>query len=119
MTYSQDFRRKVLAIKEDEQLSFSEVAERFKVSRDTVFRWSKNIIAKTKRNKPATKIDMELLKLDVMQYPDAYLYERAKRLQVSRNCVYFALRRLKVVYKKNSKSSQGMSRKTLCFLPAN
>ena len=89
------------------------------MSRDTVFRWSKNIIAKAKRNKPATKITMEALKLDVSHYPDAYLHERAKRLHVSRNCVYFALRRLKVVYKKNSAASQGQSRKAHYFLSAN
>lgn len=116
MTYSRDFRNKVLTIKEQENLSFSQVSKRFGVARDTVFRWSKNIVAKTKRNKPATKIDMEALQRDIETYPDAYQYERAERLQVSRNCVYFALKRLKVTYKKNSGASQSGSRKALYIL---
>ncbi len=33
---------------------------------------------KMKRNKPASKIDMEVLREDIRSYPDAYLYERAE-----------------------------------------
>lgn len=62
MRYSRDFREKVLTIKDQENLSFSQVAERFGVAWDTVFRWSKNIEAKNKRIKPATKMDMEAFK---------------------------------------------------------
>lgn len=119
MTYSIDFRRKVLLIKQKEDLSLSEVAQRFDIARDTVFRWSKNIVLKIKRNKPALKIDMDALKRDVENYPDAYQYERAERLHVSRNCVHFALKRLKVSYKKNFAASQSKSRKTIYILPTN
>lgn len=65
MTYSRDFRKKVLTIREKENLSMAKVAKRFSVSLASVLRWSKNLEAKTKRNKPATKIDMEALKRDV------------------------------------------------------
>ena len=117
MTYSRDFRNKVLTIKKQEDLSFSQVAQRFGVSRDTVFRWSKNIAAKTKRIKPATKIDMETLKRDVELYPDAYQHERAIRLKVSKAAIWYALKRLQVTYKKNSTASQGGSRKACYILP--
>ena len=56
MTYSRDFRNKVLAVKEKENLSMALVAKRFGISLKSVFRWSKNIEAKTTRHKPATKI---------------------------------------------------------------
>ncbi len=116
MTYSRDFRNKVLSVRAKENLSMAKIAKRFGISLKSVLRWSKNIESITKRNKPATKIDMEALKRDVEQYPDAYQYERAERLNVSEGCVFHALKRLGVTYKKNSKSPQGGQRKTLCFL---
>jgi len=111
MTYSRDFRDKVFNIKEQEDLSFTQVAKRFGIARDTVFRWSKNIIAKTKRIKPSTKIDMEVLKGDIELYPEAYQYERAARLKVSKAGIWYALKRLHITYKKNSTASQSRSRK--------
>lgn len=116
MTYSRDFRSKVIATREKEKLSMAEAAKRFDVGVASIMRWSKNIDSKLTRNKPATKIDMEALKRDVEQYPDAYQYERAQRLNVSNNCVGCALKRLNVTYKKNTAASKSGSRKTLCFL---
>lgn len=116
MTYSRDFRSKVLAVRDIENLSMAKVATRFGIGLKSVLRWSKSIEAIKKRNKPATKIDMEALKSDVEQYPDAYQAERAKRLGVSESCVQFALRRLNVTYKKNSATPQSGPRKTLCIL---
>lgn len=54
---------------------------------------------------------MELLINDIKERPDAYNYERAKRLDVSVSCVYWALKRLGVSYKKNVKSSESRRRK--------
>jgi hypothetical protein len=51
MTYSLDFRLKVLEIKKEEGLSLSGVAARFKISRNTVFKWSKNILCRAPRYK--------------------------------------------------------------------
>ncbi|SFM19287.1 transposase [Nitrosomonas communis] len=64
-------------------------------------RWIKTPGPKTTRNKPATKIDMEILAQDVKNYPDAYQYERAKRLGVSTQDINHALKRLGVAYKKS------------------
>lgn len=116
MTYSRDFRSKVLAVREQEKLSMAKIAKRFGIALTSVMRWSNNIESIKKRNKPATKIDMEALKRDITQYPDAYQYERAQRLSVSEGCVFHALKRLGITYKKNSAASQGNSRKTCCFL---
>jgi len=106
-----------LFIKKKESLSFAKVAKRFGIGIASIVRWTENIESKKTRNKPATKIDMEALKRDIEAYPDAYQYERANRLNVSRMGISHALKRLGVTYKKNPKSSTSQSRKTICFLP--
>ncbi|SDW39679.1 transposase [Nitrosomonas communis] len=77
MTYPISFRRKVLSIREKENLSIAQVAKRFCVGIASVTRWLKTPDPKTTRNKPATKINMEILAQDVKNYLDAYQYERA------------------------------------------
>ena len=112
MTYSVDFRRKVLEVKKKEGLSFEETSKRFCVGKNTIFLWSKKIDPIQKRNSKARKIDMESLKKDIDQYPDAYHHERAQRLSVSKNGIWWAMKRLNVTYKKNSLSSESRRRKT-------
>jgi transposase len=121
MTYDIDMRRKVLSIRDNEGLSFVEAGKRFGISKQTVYNWSKRLAPKRTRNKPAgvaPKIDMEALSRDVSAYPDAYQYERARRLNVSPRCVGYALKRLGVSYKKNPQSSKSGSRKAVYLLPA-
>ena len=77
MTYPISFRRKVLSVREKENLSIAQVARRFCVGVASVTRWIKTPDPKTTRNKPATKIDMEILAQDVKDHPYAYQYERA------------------------------------------
>ena len=117
MTYSIDYRRKVLKVKEAEDLTFMEASTRFGVGINSIVRWSKKLEPQRTRDKPATKINMEALKQDVEAYPDAYQYERAQRLNVSPNCVHFALKRLHVTYKKKLTPPQGSSRKAVYLLP--
>ena len=117
MSYAIKFRCQVLKVREDEGLSFSKVAERFGISKQSVYNWSVRLEEKRKRFKPATKIDMAALSEDIRQYPDGYIYERAFRLQVSISCVWKALKRLGVTSKKNPSTSQGGYGKTLCLLP--
>lgn len=105
MTYSLDFRKKVLKIRAEEGLSIEEVAIRFGIGKASVMRWLINIEPNKKRNKPATKIDMEALKKDVEANPDSYQYERAARFNVSKTGIRSALIRLKLTYKKNMESS--------------
>ena len=82
MTYSTEFRRKVLDIKEQENLTAEETAKRFGIGITNFSRWKKQLEPKRTRNKPATKIDRETLKRDVELYPDADHYERAIRFKV-------------------------------------
>ena len=116
MTYSYDFREKVLKTKAKEGLGFGEVAARFCVGIASVVRWSKKLESQKTRHKPATKVDMEALKKDIEAYPDAYQYERSERLGVTQSAIWYALQRLGVTYKKNPSASQSKSRKTLCLL---
>lgn len=117
MTYSLDFRQRVLKIKAEERLSMSEVADRFGIGVASVMRWSKSIEPKTVRQRPAIKLDMEALKKDVELYPDAYLKERASRFNVTHMSIWFALKRLNVTCKKNSTAPQSRSRKKFYVLP--
>jgi transposase len=112
MTYSLDFRKKVLLIRSKERLTFQVVADRFDVGIASVVRWCQKLEPQTTRDKPATKIDMAALVLDVKNYPDGYHHERSERLGVSIRCVGFALHRLGVTYKKSLAASEGGRRQT-------
>lgn len=105
MTYPQRFREQVLKIREQEQLSYEETAKRLGVGIASIVRWTKRIEPKLKRNKGATKIDMQALAQDVKAHPDAYQYERARRFGVSQRGIGGALQRLKLSRKKNTAAS--------------
>ena len=100
MTYSIDFRQHVLAYKDKHNLTFEKTSEHFAISLRTLFRWHDNITPCTTRQKPATKLDMDILKQDVEAHPDDYQWERAKRLNVGQPAIHYALKRLKISYKK-------------------
>ena len=117
--YSLDFRKHALAIGQKEGLSLRQLAARFGVAVGTIVKWKKNLTPCLKRNKKPTKISHERLLEDVKMYPDSYQYERAERLGVSCSCIQFALKRLKVTYKKNSESSKSGCRKAIWVLPEN
>ena len=102
MTYPLAFRQHVLRVKKQENLTYLETAERFRVGIASLMRWAKRIEPCMKRNKPATKINRQALEQDVQQYPDAYQYERAKRLGVSKSGVWWALKRLGICRKKDA-----------------
>ncbi len=63
-------------------------------------RWTKRLGPCRSRNKPAVKIDMDLLERDAELYPDAYQYERAERFGCSRRGMGEALKRLGISRKK-------------------
>ena len=96
MTYSIDFRKKVLAIKEQEHLTFSAVSKRFGVGQASVVRWSQDIEPKRTRNQPTTKLHWETLVQDVKEPPDSYQYERAARVGVSPPGLADAFKPLKI-----------------------
>ncbi len=100
MTYSLNFRRKVHSFRKKEGLTIEQVVLHFGVDVASVTRWLNKLEPAKGRNKPATRIDMAALARDVETYPDAYQYERAKRLGVSERGIGHALRRMGVTYKK-------------------
>jgi transposase len=72
MTYSIDFRRKILSIRQKEDLAIAEVVTRFGVGIATVVRWLKRLEPHRTRYKPPTKIDRIALARDVREYLPAY-----------------------------------------------
>ena len=112
MCYSLDFRQKVLSVRAKDNLTLATTAKRFDVGIASISRWLKRIEVKPTRNKPAVKINMQRLQEDLDAYADSYYFERAKRLNVSTSCVFYAIKRLGVSYKKNSTTSKGKQRKT-------
>ena len=106
MTYSVDFRRKVLEIKERDGLSIEEAAVRFGVGQAGVFRWTKRPEPCRTRNKPSVKIDRDCLIRDAEKYPDAYQHERAERLGCSQRGISDALKRSGISRKKNASASE-------------
>ena len=106
MTYSLDFRRKVLAVRRRDKLSFEAVAKLFSVGKQSVYNWSKRLEAKQTRDRPSTQIKLDAVKQDTTQYPDSYIYERAQRLGMSTSGVHRALKRLGYTYKKNSQAPE-------------
>jgi len=110
MTYSIDFRKKVLSVREQEGLSIEETADRFSIGSASITRWIKEIKPKRTRIKVRTKLPLDVLQADREKYPDSYNYERAKRLGVGETTVWQALCALKLTYKKNFKTSNRRSR---------
>ena len=113
MSHSVKFRRHVLAVKEREQLSFNQVAERFCVGVASVKRWSKRLEPKPYSPRKNRKIDLDALRADVCAYPDAYQYERAARFGVCPKAIWQALRKLGVTYKKSAQTSKSGRRQTV------
>ena len=102
--YSLDFRKRVFVIKDKENLTFAATSKRFGIGMTTLFAWQKRLEPKTKRKKPATKIDMTALRRDVHKNPDRFQWERAEDYNVSAWAIGKALRRLNLSLKKNSVS---------------
>ncbi len=78
MTYSLDFRKKVLLIRSTENLSFAKTEKRFGVSINSIFLWSKRLEAKRTKNRPA-----------ILGNPKYSLYKATSFLFVI--CVYFGV----------------------------
>ncbi len=106
MTYPLKFRQHVLAIKEQEKLTYAQTATRFCIGTASLMRWAKRIEPCLTRDKPASKIARAALILDVETYPDASQYERAQRMGVSARGICHALKRAGFSYKKNILSSK-------------
>ena len=115
MTYGLDFRRKVLSVRQKEDLTIGEVASRFNVGIASVVRWLKEVHPKASGSRDR-KIDLSALSADVRDNPDAYQHERAARFGVATSSMNVALKKLGVRYKKNAGAPSSKRRKT-AYLP--
>ncbi len=86
---------------ESKGLSLAESAERFGVGIASIMRWKKNPEPTLKRNKPATKIDMDGLAKDIEENPDSFLHERAAKFSDSPSGMGSAIKRLGCSRKKS------------------
>jgi transposase len=90
--YNLDDRQRVMKVKAREGLTYPETRHRFGVGMRTLFKWNKKIEPQRRRNKPATKIDMEALRRDVVNHPHQYQYERAQMFGVSTTAIFYGLK---------------------------
>ena len=78
MSYSVDSRKRVVNYIESGG-SKSEAARRFEVSRKTVYNWlALDDLSPKPQPKHTRKVDKQVLKRHVQEYPDAILSERAQ-----------------------------------------
>ena len=103
MTYPACYRKKVLAYKNGHNLSVRETAKYFKIGINSVVRWEKKPEPAKTKSRPSIKISAEALQKDVEDYPDDFLYERARRFRVTAVGIHLALKRLKLSRKKTLK----------------
>lgn len=104
MTYSIDFRKKVLSHIES-GASIESTSALFSIGTTTIKNW-KRLKAKTGQlagsGRPPTpyKIDSDKLRVYLKEHPDAYLNEIALHFKVTAPAIHAALKRLKITRKK-------------------
>ncbi|WP_269748292.1 IS630 transposase-related protein [Alteromonas mediterranea] len=69
-----------------------------------------------KRDKPASKVNMDLFKKDIEEFPDDYQWERAKRLNAMQPAIHYALKCLNISYKKTLKHPKACADKQMAFI---
>ena len=118
MSYSYQFIKKIIKLLEEGH-SYRKLSSRFKIGVTSIRNWKKGILPKGKRNRPNTKLDLELLKKDVEKYADSYHHERAERLGVKKSCIGDNLKKLNITYKKNSNTSKSRRRQAIIIQDKN
>ena len=108
MTYSADFRTQVIKSVKNKDMSIRQACTFYNVSKTALQRWLRNPSIKQTRDKSPTKIPNEALLKDVEQYPDDYLYERARRFNCSKTGMHTALKRLGISQKKDLRASKSL-----------
>ena len=103
MSHSIDLRRRVLAYVEGGG-SKAEAARLYKVGRTRIYEWLKhkdNLSPQKPGPKGSHKIDLDRLRNQIRQKPDATLHELAIHHKVHYSTIHYALKRLNVTRKKN------------------
>ncbi|WP_063656987.1 IS630 transposase-related protein [Candidatus Arsenophonus triatominarum] len=97
MSYTIDFRRKVISVRKAEGLTIRETAKQFRIGKASLVRWLKR--PEPKNSTPRKrKLDKNALAKDVEQYPDAYQKERAERFGVCKKTIWQSLKKLGLTY---------------------
>jgi transposase len=104
MAYDKKFRKQAIAYK-DGGHTFKELEEVFGIDSGRYYRW-KELLETTgsledkKVCERKRKIDKDELKKALEEKPDIYLYELAKLFDCTVQAVFYALRKMKITYKK-------------------
>ncbi|GHV40731.1 hypothetical protein FACS1894187_21900 [Synergistales bacterium] len=105
MTYDKKFRERAIAYK-DGGHTFEELNEAFGIDSGRYYHW-KELLETTgsledkKICERKRKINKDELKKAVEEKPDAYLYELAELFDCTVQAIFYALRKMKITYKKN------------------
>lgn len=87
----------------------TDAARRFQVSRASVYNWTNvpdGLAYRRPGPKGPSRLDWEALRHDVATHPDRTQKERAHQFGVSRHCIWHALQRMGLSWKKNSRISR-------------
>ncbi len=114
MTYGIDLRKRVVAFVQDGG-SQAEAARRFEVSLWCVRDWRarKDLRPEQKGVSRQRKLDLERLRAQVRQHPDATLQEHAAFCGVDRSVVGKALKKMKITRKKRPSSIKSAIQKNV------
>ena len=105
MRYNETYREQAVAYKKSGH-TFKELQEVFKICNRTYYQWVATYekygtyCPPKKVQTRQCKINTEVLKKAVEERPDAYLYELAELFNCTPSAVYYALKKLKITYKK-------------------
>ena len=105
MVYSKDFRERAIAFM-DAGHSQKELREVFGIYASEVCKWRKLLeetgsLEPRYKKKRKRKISLEKLEKALEEKPDAYLWELAVIFGCTKQAIFYALKRLKLTYKKN------------------
>ena len=103
MAYSLDLRKKVVRFVSSGGMK-KEASQLFGVSVWCVNNWCsrKDLAADYSACGLSRKFDWDLLREDVRMNPDKFLYERASEFNVYTHSIWYALKSMKISYKKNT-----------------
>lgn len=105
-SYSKKFKEEAVRLHKECGHEVQAVSKLLSVSLRSVSRWINHGVENKPRIRKPYKISNEKLLADVALYPDAYLQERASRLNCSKSGISDALKRLGITRKKNLSTSK-------------
>ncbi len=104
MRYSADLRKRVLDFV-DEGGSITAASRTFCISRMCIYTWLKSedpLTSKKPGPRGPYRLNYEALRQHVIDFPDHTQLERASHFGVSKHCIWYALKKMKITRKKSS-----------------